>query len=260
MPPKSIVSKASALTAVGVVCACLIFAAAAWAAETLTITASFSPEKLGSPTNVHGTATIGSTTGPLPSPPAEITVEGPPGLTVNTTGVGVCNPATLEAKGPEGCPKTSKAGFGGGVGAYEIAGQVNEEPFTLNFFRGPDEDGHIVLLSYLNAVSPISVQLVLKAQVVNEPKPYGLGFTFKVPPIESVPGASNATAKSIFITLGAANAAYFEKVGGRRKLVHIKGIVLPKTCPKGGFPYQTNFVFEDGTSNTWKGTIPCPHR
>jgi hypothetical protein len=254
-------SRARVLVAATVACICLIVATAAWAAQTLEVTASFSPDKLGAPTNVHGTAKIGSDSARLPSPIAEATVMGPAGLTVDTKGVGICNPAQLEATlNPAVCPKDSKAGFGGGVGAYELAGEVNEEPFTLNFYRGPNEDGHLVILAYLNAVSPVSVQLVLKAQVVNEPKPYGLGFTFKVPPIESLPGASNATAKSIYITLGAPNAAYYEKVGGKRKLVHVKGIVLPKTCPKGGFPYETQFIFEDGTTNTIKHTIPCPHK
>jgi hypothetical protein len=242
----------------GLVCACLLAASVAWAAETLTITAGFSPDKLGAPTNVHGTATIGSTSGPLPSPPAEITVEGPPGLKVDVKGVGVCTPATLQADGPEGCPKDSKAGYGGGVGAYELGHEMREEPFTLNFFRGPDEDGHLVLLSYLNAESPVSVQMVFKAQVVREPPPYGLGFTFVVPPIETLPGASNATAKSIYITLGAPNAAYFETVHGKRRLVHVKGIVAPRHCPRGGFPYATRFTFEDGTTNAVMGTIPCP--
>jgi hypothetical protein len=254
-------SRTRVLVAATVACICLIVATAAWAAQTLTVTASFSPDKLGAPTNVHGTATIGSTSGPLPSPIAEATVMGPAGLKVDTKGVGICNTAQLEATlNPGVCPKDSKAGFGGGVGAYELAGEVNEEPFTLNFYRGPNEDGHLVILAYLNAVSPISVQLVLKAQVVNEPKPYGLGFTFKVPPIESLPGASNATAKSIYITLGAPNAAYYEKVAGKRKLVHVKGILVPKTCPKGGFPYETQLTFEDGTNNAVKGTIPCPHK
>jgi hypothetical protein len=254
-------SRSRALAAAIAVCICLTAATAAWAAETLEVTAGFSPDKLGAPTNVHGTATIGSTSGPLPSPITEATVMGPPGLTVDTKGVGVCNPVQLEQTLETSvCPKDSKAGFGGGVGAYELAGQVNEEPFTLNFYRGPNEDGHLVILAYLNAVSPVSVQLVLKAQVVNEPKPYGLGFTFKVPPIETLPGASNATAKSIYITLGAPNAAYFENVGGKHKLVHVKGIVVPKTCPKGGFPYETQFVFEDGTTNTVKHTIPCPSK
>jgi hypothetical protein len=254
-------SRTRVLVVVVVACACLIAAAAAWAAETLTVTAAFSPDRLGAPTNVHGTATIGSTTGGLPSPIAEATVMGPAGLAVDVKGVGTCDPvkllATLE---PNVCPKDSKAGFGGGVGEYELAKEVRKEPFTLNFFRGPNEDGHLVLLAFLNAISPVSVQLVLKAQVVNEPKPYGLGFTFKVPPIETLPGASNATAESIFITLGAPNAAYEETINGKRKLVHVKGIIVPKKCPRGGFPYKTQLLFEDGTTNTITGTIPCPHK
>ncbi len=252
-------SKFRVLVVAAVAFVCLVLAAATWAAETLEVTASFSPDKLGAPTNVHGSATIGSTSGPLPSPIAEATVMGPPGLTVNTKGVGVCSAVKLEQTlEPSVCPKDSKAGYGGGIGAYEIGGQVNEEPFTLNFYRGPNEDGHLVILAYVNAVSPVSVQLVLKAQVVNEPKPYGLGFTFKVPPIESLPGASNATVKSIYITLGAPNAAYFEQVHGKRQLVHVKGIVVPKKCPKGGFPYKTQLTFEDGTTNAFTGTIKCP--
>jgi hypothetical protein len=254
-------SRARVLVAVAVACVCLILAAAAWAAETLTVTAAFSPDKLGAPTNVHGTAEIGSTTGAMPSPVVETTVMGPPGLTVDVKGVGTCSPVKLKASlEPNVCPKDSKAGFGGGVGEYELAGERREEPFTLNFYRAPNEDGHLVLLVFLNAISPVSVQLVLTAQVVQEPKPYGLGFTFKVPIIETLPGASPASAKSIFITLGAPNAAYFETVKGKRKLVHVKGIVVPKKCPRGGFPYETRIAYADGTANTVKGTIPCPPR
>ncbi len=249
------------LIAAVVVCACLLTAAVAWAAETLTVTAAFSPNKLGAPTNVHGTATIGSTTGGLPSPIVETTVMGPAGLSVDVKGVGTCSFAKLSATlEPNVCPKNSKAGFGRGVGEYELAHEIRKEPFTLNFYRGANEDGHLVLLVFLNAISPVSVQLVLKAQIVKEPKPYGLGFTFKVPIIETLPGASPATAESISITLGAPNAAYFETVNGKRRLVHVKGIIVPKTCPHGGFPYETQIGFADGTTNTVKGTIPCPHR
>jgi hypothetical protein len=251
-------SRTRILVAVAVTCVCLIVAAAAWAAETLEVTASFSPDKLGAPTNVHGTAVIHSTTAPVPSPIIEATVMGPAGLGVDVKGVGTCNPEKLKADGPEGCPTTSKAGFGGGIGTLELAKEVIREKFTLNFFRGPDEDGNLVLLAYLNAVSPVSVQEVFKAQVVHEPKPYGLGFTFKVPLIETLPEASDASAEEIFITLGAPNAAYRETIDGKRKLVHVKGIIVPKKCPKGGFPYETKLSFEDGTSNTVKGTIPCP--
>jgi hypothetical protein len=242
-------------------CACLLAAVAAWAAQTVTVTAAFSPNKLGAPTNVHGTATIHSTTGLVPPPIVKTTVLGPAGLGLNVEGVGICNPAKLEAElVPSACPKSSKAGFGGGTGVLELAKEVIKEKFTLNFFRGPNENGHIVILALLHAVTPVTVELVLKAQVVPEPKPYGLGFSFTVPLIPTLPGASDASAEEIFVTLGAPNAAYYRKVHGKRKLFHIKGIIVPKKCPHGGFPYETQFDFADGTTNTIKGTIPCPPR
>ena len=241
------------------VCALLVVAAVALGAETLTVTAAFSPDKLGAPTNVHGSATIHSTNELVPTPIIKTTVMGPAGLELNVEGVGICNPATLEATlEPKACPTDSKAGFGGGTGVLELAKEVIKEHFTLNFFRGPNENGHLVLLAYLNAVTPVSVQLVLKAQVVKEPKPYGLGFTFTVPLIPTLPGASDASAEEIFITLGAPNAAYYKTVHGKRTLFHVKGIIVPKKCPHGGFPYKTEVGFADGTTNIVKGTIPCP--
>jgi hypothetical protein len=242
-------------------CACLATAVVAWAAETLTVTAAFSPDKLGAPTNVHGTAIIRPTTGLVPTPIIKATVLGPAGMGLDVKGVGICNPAKLEAAlVPSACPQSSKAGFGGGTGVLELAKEVIKEHFTLNFFRGPNENGHIVVLALLHAVTPVTVELVLKAQVVPEPKPYGLGFSFTVPLIPTLPGASDASAEEIFVTLGAPNAAYYEQVHGKRKLVHVKGIIVPKKCPRGGFPYETQLSFADGTTNTVKGTIPCPHR
>jgi hypothetical protein len=243
---------------VGVV---LATAAVALAAETVTVTAAFSPDKLGAPTNVHGSATIHSTNELVPTPIIKATVMGPAGLGLNVQGVGTCNPVTLEATmEPKVCPKDSKAGFGGGTGVLELAKEVIKEHFTLNFFRGPNEGGHLVLLAFLNAVTPVSVQLVLKAQVVKEPPPYGLGFTFIVPLIPTLPGASDASAEEIFITLGAPNAAYYKTVHGKRTLFHVKGIIVPKKCPHGGFPYKTEISFQDGTTNAVTGTIPCPHK
>jgi len=247
------------ITAAIAVCALLLTAAVALGAESLTVTAGFSPDKLGAPTNVHGTATIHSTTERVPTPIIKTTVLGPAGLAVDVEGVGICNPVKLEIElEPKACPTDSKAGFGGGTGVLELAKEIIKEPFTLNFFRGPNEDGHLVLLAYLNAVEPVSVQLVLKAQVVQEPKPYGLGFTFVVPLIPTLPGATDASAEEIFITLGAPNAAYYKTIHGKRTLFHVKGIIVPKKCPHGGFPYETQISFADGTTNTVKGTIPCP--
>jgi hypothetical protein len=244
-----------------VFCALLLPAATAQAEETVSITeAGFSPDKLGVPTNAFGRATIASTTGPVPAPITHVNVLGPAGVTLNLEGTGICNAAKLENAGPSACPANSKAGFGGGEGAYEIAKEVVKEKFTLDFFLGDNRPGHVVLLIYLNGATPVSIQIVFTANVIQEPKPYGLGFSLNVPLIKVLPEASDASATSSFITLGAKNVAYFKKVHGKRKLLHVKGIITPKSCPRGGWPVATQFSFQDGSTVMAKHTIPCPRK
>ncbi len=247
------------LAVVLVGCACLAAVATVWAAETLTVKVMFTPDKLGAPTNVSATATFGSTAGGLPSPITEVTAYGPAGLGVDVQGVGICSPAKLEATlEPKVCPKSSKAGYGGGIGTLELAKEIIREPFTLDLFRGPNENGRPTLLIYVNAISPVSVQLVLKAAEIIGHKPYGPGFRFKVPLIPTLPGATDASVESSFLTIGAPNAAYYLKIHGKRRLFHVKGLIVPRKCPRGGFPFKTEIGFADSTMNTVTGTVPCP--
>jgi hypothetical protein len=249
----------AALTA----CVCLAGAGNAWAGETVKVVhAAFTPNKLGSPTNVSGEATIMSTIpGEIPSPITGTTLEGPAGMTLELKGTGTCTEAILLGpSGPEGCPKNSVAGFGGGMGALKLGTQIIEEPFTLDFFLGSNNPNHTVVLLYLNAVSPVSIQIVFTAVVEKEPPPYGLGFHFNIPLIPTLPGASDATALSVHISIGAPNVYYYTKVHGKRKRVHVKGLILPKTCPRGGFPAKTIINFQDGTTSENKITLPCPKK
>ncbi len=243
-------------------CALLLgVATAAQAEETVTITkAGFSPDLLGVPTNVFGAATIGSTNLPVPSPITHINVLGPAGLTLNLEGTGTCTAAILENTGPQACPADSKAGFGGGEGAYEIAHEIIHENFTVDFFLGNNKPGHVELLIYLDGATPVSIQLVFTAPVIQEPKPYGLGFSLNVPLIKVLPEASDASAISAFFTAGAKNVAYFKKVHGKKKLFHVKGIITPKTCPHGGWPGASEISFEDGTTVKSTTKIPCPKK
>ncbi len=242
-------------------CALLLGAAsAAQAEETVTITkAGFSPDLLGVPTNVFGAATIGSTDLPVPSPITHINVLGPAGLTLSLEGTGTCTAATLENVGPQGCPTDSKAGFGGGEGAYEIAHEVIHESFTVDFFLADNRPGHVELLIYLDGASPVSIQLVFKAPVIQFSKPYGLGFSLEVPLIKVLPEASDASAISAFFTAGADDVAYYKKIHGKRTLFHVKGIITPKTCPRGGWPGASEISFEDGSTVKTATKIPCPH-
>lgn len=238
-------------------CACLIGAVLAFASETFTVTTYFSPDKLGAPTNLSAKAIFASN-GRAPTPVGNVLAYGPAGFDVDVAGTGVCEKAVLELNGPGGCPADSRIGFGGGVGLVEIAKEVIKEPFTLDFFLGPSEGGRLVILVYANAVSPVSVQIVIVAKEVHGPKPYGLGFTFEIPPIPTLPGASYASVESSYFTVGSQKVAYYHTVRGKRRLVHVKGLIVPRTCPHGGFPFKVTIGFLDGAQSTDAYTAPCP--
>jgi hypothetical protein len=242
---------AAALLAVG--------APLARAEETVTITeAGFSPDVLGAPTNVFGSARIGSTDLPLPSPIEHVDVYGPAGVTLNLEGSGICREEALKQLGPRGCPADSKAGTGGGQGAYELAHEVIDEPYTLEFFLSDNRPGHIAMIILLKGSDPVSIEVVFSATVITGPKPYGLGFSVDVPLIKVLPEASDATATTSFLNLGAHKVTYYKRVHGKRKLFHVEGIVLPKHCPHGGWPVASSFTFEDGSTVMAKRTVPCP--
>ena len=241
-------------------CGCLLAVGVAWATETLTTHAAFSPDRLGSPTNLSVVGKFSVPVGGVPSPITKLTAYLPGGVTIDARGAGVCSAAVLEARGPSACPADSRAGFGGGIGEFELAREIIHEPFTIDLFFGPREGGRLTFLALVEAHSPAIVELVLTAREVAAPKPYGIGFVVEVPPIPTLPEASNASVESAFVTLGSTNVAYYKTVHGKRSLVHVRGVVIPKSCPRGGFAMKAKLNFADGTALTTDPTIPCPHK
>ena len=241
-------------------CACILVTTVAWATDSLDVQEVFTPDRLGAPTNLSITAKFLSSDGAPPSPIVKLTLYAPPGLAIDARGAGTCSARALTQRGPGACPANSRAGFGGGVGLLQLPKTVIHESYTLDFFFGPSEHGHLVLLAYASAVAPVPVELVVIAREVPAPKPYGLGFSVEIPPISTLPGASFASVESAFATFGATNVAYYEYIHGKRTLVHLRGMIAPKICPVGGFPSEGTIDFADGTTLTVKPTIPCPHK
>jgi hypothetical protein len=239
-------------------CVCLALATVALAAQTLTIHASFSPDRLGAPTNLSATGSFTTGTGAIPSPITKFTIYGPAGSRIDVHGAGVCLPTKLQELGPSVCPSNSRAGFGGGVGVFELSSKIVHEQFTVDMFLGPRQNGRLTLLMYVRAFSPASIEFVLTATEVHAHRPYGIGFTANVPVIPTIPGASNASVESAFVTFGATNVAYYETVHGKRTLLHVKGLIAPDSCPRGGFPIEGSFDFADGSTTSGRAAIPCP--
>jgi hypothetical protein len=243
-------------------CAYLIVTPVAWAGEPPTIHARFTPDKLGASTNLSATVTFGSAPVAPQSPAVKVTAYGPAGMSVDTLGAGICTatPVMLQEAGPTICPASSRIGFGNGVGLFELGKEILPGHFTLEFFLAPSQQGHLVMLVYVNSVSPASDQIVLVAREVRGPKPYGVGITFDVPTIASLPGAGLGWEEHVSVSLGSAHVAYYKTVHGKRKLIHVRGIVLPGTCPHGGFPIEAQLGFADGTMTTATSVVSCPHK
>jgi hypothetical protein len=237
-----------------------LLAAFAWAADTVEVRERFTPDRLGAPTNLSLTARLSSSAGATPKPVRKLTIYAPAGLSIDARGAGTCARTSLERNGPAACPIDSRAGFGGGVGVLQLPGEAIRESFTLDFFFASTRPDHLALLVYASATAPVNIELVILAREVHAPRPYGLGFSVEVPPISTIPGAAPASIESVFATLGADNVAYYEHVRGRRRLVRVRGLLVPRSCPPGGFPARAKIEFLDGQSLTRNPTVPCPAR
>jgi len=59
-------------------------------------------------------------------------------------------------------------------------------------------------------------------------------------------------------TIGPRHLYYYSESHGRRIRYHPRGIVLPTTCPPGGFPFSAVFSFQDGSTVAAHDTVDCP--
>jgi hypothetical protein len=231
--------------------------AAASAAPKVTLVAKAIPLKgfphtgniLGAGAAVEFKITIKGTesTGGVPSQLTGVKTWLPAGTKLHPQGFVTCSPATLENKGPEGCPKKSQASPVGTAGVVDpIGGELVKENATLQAFFAPGGQ----LQFYTNAASPISAQLIASTgHYVSSAAPYGPEFIGAVKLVESVPGAPPVSTESITIKIG---AAY--KHG--KKTVYYG--TVPTKCPRGGFPLKLELNFNSGESTTTKYKAPCP--
>jgi hypothetical protein len=81
----------------------------------------------------------------------------------------------------------------------------------------------------------------------------------ELPIVPSVPGAPDVAIVSLRVTRGPQGLSYYEQAEGSTLAYTPKGILLPTTCPRGGFPFAATFSFLDGSHPVAHTTVPCPH-
>jgi len=204
---------------------------------------------LGAPTAFKTEYTISGTEyGGFPPPLVGVKFYGPSGAKLHPQGFGTCEPAVIEKSGPGPCPKTSIAGpKGSASGVVSFGTERVSETVSVQPFFAPGGN----LEFYVQGTSPVSIEILSKGKVVSASPPFGPTVEAEVPVIESVPGALDASAKEINVTVGAAHKQ------GKKTISYL---TVPKKCPKGGFPLKTVMSFLGGATAEATYKAPCPKK
>lgn len=253
--------------AIGVVAvlsvAALALPAAAGAVPTVTVKAKIVPikgfpgtgNKLGAGAAVASEFTISGTEyGGFPPPLIGVNVFLPKGVVLHPSGFPTCPPKELEplGRGPKGCPHAHAGPVGKVTGYVAFGATVVPETATIEPFFAPGGG----LLFFTFGHEPVLLEVLSKAHFVGASGLFSKKLIAEVPLVETVPGAQDASVKSVSVTVGAA----IRKNG---KTIYYGRV--PKKCPKGGFPAKAELTFA-GLGGLTQQTVvktlkvPCPRR
>jgi hypothetical protein len=210
--------------------------------------------KLGAGAAVESQVTISGTEyGGFPPPLIGVNVFLPKGTVLHPEGFPSCPPSTLEpaGSGPKGCPKGSAAGpVGHATGVVAFGSSIVPETTTIESFYAPG--GGLEFFTFGH--EPVLLEILSKAHFVSASGLYSKELIAQVPLVETVPGAQDASVKSISVVVGSA----IRKNG---KTIYYGRV--PKKCPKGGFPGKAELTFA-GLGGLTQQTVtqtllvPCP--
>jgi hypothetical protein len=240
-------------------CLGLMLPAPAAATQHVRLHASFSPNRPGVSTTVTFGFTVTSPRGKVPSPlqGIDLHLPGGIGLARNTLGTAVCEPVYLYAYGPDGCPPNSRIGYGRAVAEVPYGPHAVREGAAVFAYRGNSETG-VTILFFAEGWMPVFADLVFPGQVLEDSTPFGGRIDTQVPLVPSLPGGPNVSVVQFQSTFGPKNLPPYEReANGELQHYTPRGVTVPATCPRGGYPFAGDFNFEDGTRTTVHTTAPC---
>ena len=222
--------------------------------------AALTPERLGRGTTVHIGFRILPRRGEPVSPVMSIVIRYPHGVGLASSELGVesCAPARLQGGGPSACPADSLMGRGSATVQVALNNETLLEQGRVTVVSAPVQNGHLALLYFVSGDLPVLARLVLPGLVLPTTRPFGGLLETTVPPVLSVPEGPNVALTQMQTTLGPSGLIYDERRGGKTVFFRPEGILLPRSCPRHGFPFSVRLNFEDGATSTARTAVPCP--
>jgi hypothetical protein len=214
-----------------------------------TITPSLSPNRLGAKGVL--TFAIQYTGGDfgVPSPVRRTVLQFPAGLTLNIPDLRSCPAARLRARGGGGCPAQSQIGSGHALVETHAGTMTITEEVALRAFLGPPRNLQPTFEILAQGYTPLDERMVLTGEVLPDRAPYGEELVMPIPPIPTLAFEPDASIASFSLTIGA---------GTRHRPGDANTVLIPSSCPPGGFPFAAEFTYADGSVGSALAMAVCP--
>jgi hypothetical protein len=218
------------------------------------------PERLGAGTTIVFELHVSNQRGTAPRPVSAIDLLFPVNLGLINSGLGLatCAEGTLEASGPEGCPRDALMGHGRALVEFPVGPEIIDETGYITTWLAPVQAGHLAMLFYAEGRSPVSAQLIFTSLLLEAAAPYGGSLNTTIPPIPTLPDAPYAAIVQMHATIGSQGITYYTHAHGRKVPYRPDGLRLPHICPHDGFPFAAVVSFSDGSRADAHSRVPCP--
>ncbi len=227
---------------------------------TATLSAAFSPLRLGQRTTLDFGFSFSAPAGQVPPPLTQIELLYPSNLGIGLSNLGLetCTAQILEASGLPGCPANSIMGYGVVLTGIVLGSTRIDETAPITILRAPDQQSRIALLFFSEGTTPVATTVVFSGLLLPASTPFGGRVNIGVPLVPTLPGAPDISVIHLQATLGPKGVTYYEKAGGLTFAFRPRGILLPPACPRGGMQFAASFAFADGTHASARTAVRCP--
>jgi hypothetical protein len=185
----------------------------------------------------------------VPAPVRRVVLRLPVGLTLEIPELRSCSVTRLEALGVRGCPRQSEIGIGQALVEASLGAATVTENVGLLAFLGPPRNLQPTFAILVQGSRPISEQIVLVATSLPDRAPYGEKLVMSVPPIPTLPPQPEVSIVSFSLRVGASR---------RHRRHSANAVLMPSSCPAGGFPFAVESTYADGSVGRARATEGCP--
>jgi hypothetical protein len=214
-----------------------------------TITPSLSPDRPAAKGALVLTIRFAGDESRVPLPVRRSILRFPTGLGIEIPHLRSCSIAHLRTHGVSGCPAQSLLGHGHALAEAQAGSQIITESISLWLFLGPFHNLEPSFEILGRGYTPFDEQVVLTGTVIPDNPPYGEDLVLSIPSIPTVPLEPDASIVTLSLTVGISKPSHPDEANT---------VVVPTSCPPGGFPFAADFTYADGSSGDALATAPCP--